>query len=142
MHGVIVDANELNPEKYDLDMDSALSWSPDNKKIERAIMELGYDKNTTMNVYYIKDQYTELDLTGYGITEIDKEILAFPNIKVLELSQNKINRLTNLPLTLEECVVAQCGMEKIDHRLSLPSLLYLNVSGNLLDLIHLGRSAQ
>jgi Leucine-rich repeat (LRR) protein len=119
-------------------MDSALSWSHDNKKIERAIMEKGYDKNTTMNVYYIKEQYTELDFTGYGITDIDKDIMNFPNLKVLELSQNKISKLTNLPLTLEECIVAQCGMEKIDPRLSVPSLLYLNVSGNLLDVPHLG----
>jgi len=119
-------------------MDSALSWSHDNKKVERAIMEKGYDKNTTMNVYYIKEQYTELDFTGYGITDIDKDIMNFPNLKVLELSQNKISKLTNLPLTLEECIVAQCGMEKIDPRLSVPSLLYLNVSGNHLDVPHLG----
>ena len=29
--GVIVEANELNHEKYDLDMDNALTWSLDNR---------------------------------------------------------------------------------------------------------------
>ena len=69
-------------------MDNAMTWSSDNKKIERAIMERGYDKNTTMNKYYIKDQYTELDLTAMGVTEIDADILTFPNLKALDLSQN------------------------------------------------------
>ena len=67
-------------------MDNALAWSADNKKIERAIMERGYDKNTTMNRFFIKEQYSELDLTAIGVTEIDPDIMTFPNMKALDLS--------------------------------------------------------
>ena len=120
-------------------MDNAMTWSSDNKKIERAIMERGYDKNTTMNRYYIKDQYTELDLTAMAVTEIDTDILTFPYLKALDLSQNQIQVLKNLPATLEECVIAQNGLCKLDTKLSLLSLQYLNVGGNLLNEHHLGK---
>ncbi len=139
MRGVIVDANELNFEKYDLDMDNALSWSPDNRKIERAIMDQGYDKNTTMNIHYIKEQYSELDFTSMGIIEIDKDMLTFPNLKILELSQNNIHTLTNLPMNLEECIITNNGLSRLDNRLLIPSLQYLNVSGNLLSEAHLSK---
>lgn len=135
---MIVEANELNSEKYDLDMDNALTWSKDNKKIERTIMERGYDKDTTMNLNFIRKQYSELDLTCCDVTELDKGLLLFPNLTNLTISQNHISRLTNLPPTLEECIVSQNQLEFIDPAMSLPKLLYLNVSSNLLDCTHLG----
>lgn len=138
IQGVIVEANELNTEKYDLDMDNALTWSTDNRKIENKIMEVGYDRNTTMNIHFIKEQYTNLDFTSTGVCEIDRDLLTFPNLKSLELSQNGISRLTNLPLTLEECIVSQNRIEKIDSKLCIPALLYLNLSANLLNIAHLG----
>lgn len=138
MRGVIAEANELNHEKYELDMDSALAWSKDNKKIERAIMERGYDKDTTMNVGFIRKQYTELDLTCCEITELDPGLLQFPNLTSLTVSQNSISKLKNLPPTLEECIAAQNQLECIDAKMSLPNLCYLNVSSNHLDSSHLG----
>ena len=128
----------MNSEKYDLDMDNALTWSKDNKKIERAIMDRGYDKDTTMNVNYIRKQYTELDLTSCEIDQLDDGLLQFPNLTSLSVSQNNISILTNIPQSLEECIISQNILEFIDPNLSLPSLLYLNVSSNHLDSSHLG----
>lgn len=136
--GVIVEANELNHEKYDLDMDNAITWSKDNKKIERAIMERGYDKDTTMNINFIRKQYSELDLTCCEITELDPGLLQFPNLTSLTASQNSITKLCNLPPSLEECILSQNQLEWIDPGLHLPSLTYLNVSSNHLDSSHLG----
>ena len=141
IQGVVVEANELNHEKYDLDMDNALTWSTDNRKIELKIRELGYDRNTTMNIHFIKQQYTNLDFTSTGVSEIDKDLITFPNLKSLELSQNGIARLTNLPPTLEECILSQNCIEKIDSKLSVPAMLYLNLSANLLNSSHLGKNS-
>jgi Leucine-rich repeat (LRR) protein len=119
-------------------MDNALTWSKDNKKIERAIMERGYDKDTTMNVNFIRKQYTELDLTCCEVTELDPGLLQFPNLTSLVASQNSITRLKNLPPTLEECIVSQNQLSQIDASMHLPNLTYLNVSSNHLDCTHLG----
>lgn len=139
VQGVIVEANEFNEEKYDLDMVNALAWSSDNKKIEKKILELGYDKNTTMNIHFIKEQYTELDLAYMEVTEIDREILTFPAIRSLELSHNHISRLENLPPTIEELILSHNHIDKIDSRLFTPSLMYLNISDNLLSIDHLSK---
>lgn len=138
MKGVIVEANELNHEKYDLDMDNALTWSKDNKKIERTIMERGYDKDTSMNTNFIKKQYTELDLSCCEITELDSGLLQFPNLISLTVSQNFISKLTNISPTLEECIISQNQLDYIDPKLNLSNLTYLNVSSNHLDCTHLG----
>lgn len=133
------DINERNNERIDLDMDNALKWSPENKKIERAIMELGYDKNTTMNVHYIKEQYSELDFTSMGVHDFDHDLKSFPNLKVLDLAQNKISFIAHLPETLQQLNLSQNRLSGIDRRLHLPGLLYLNVSSNGLGLDFLGK---
>lgn len=120
-------------------MDNALTWSKDNKKIERAIMERGYDKDTTMNIHFIKRQYSELDLTCCEVSEIDPGLLQFPNLTSLTVSQNSISKLKNLPPTLEECIVSQNHVNYVDGGMHLPNLTYLNVSSNLLDCTHLSR---
>lgn len=119
-------------------MDNALSWSKDNRKIERAIMERGYDKDTTMNINFIRKQYTEIDLSCCEVTELDDGLLQFPNLISITASQNLISKLTNLPPNLEECIIAQNQLEYIDPKMNLPNLCYLNVSSNHLDCTHLG----
>lgn len=138
INDVIVEANELNYEKYDLDMDNALTWSKDNKKLQLAIMDRGYDKETTMNVNFIRKQYTELDFTACEVAVLDKGLLDFPSLVSLTASQNDITTLENLPLTLEECILSQNLLDSISPNLFLPNLLYLNVSSNNLDSGHLG----
>lgn len=118
-------------------MDNALAWSKDNKKIERAIMDRGYDKDTTMNINFIKKQYTELDFTSCEITRIDEGLQELPNLTSLTLSQNDITLLENLPQTLEECILAENNLKDIRLNSPLPSMLYLNVSSNHLDINHL-----
>lgn len=134
-----MEANELNYEKYDLDMDNALTWSRDNKKVQLAIMERGYDKETTMNVNFIRKQYTELDFTSCDIACLDKDLLDFPNLTSLTASQNEIHTIENLPVTLEECILSQNMLEHISPNVFLPNLLYLNVSSNNLDSTHLSK---
>lgn len=135
--GVINEANELNSEKYEFDVDNAVQWSKDNLKMELLFMEVGYDKNTTMNRGYIRERYTELDFTSTGVTAIDKEILEFSNLKVLELAQNSIKQIKNIPAQLEELILSQNQISSIHHKLRCPSLLYLNVGFNQLNENHL-----
>lgn len=133
VNGVIVDANELNALKFDLDMDSAMTWSKDNKKIEREIMARGYDKNTTMNTYFILDQYTQLDFSAMEVTHIDVDMLRFANLKELHLSLNAIKRIENLPPNLEQLIARGCMVDTIDPKLHVDSLQYLNLASNRLD---------
>lgn len=135
--GVVNEANELNSEKYEFDVDNAVQWSKDNYKMELLFMEVGYDKNTTMNRGYIRERYTELDFTSTGVTSIDKELLLFPNLKVLELSQNSIKQIKNIPQQLEELILSQNLISSIHSKMRCPSLLYLNVAFNELTENHL-----
>ena len=123
-------------------MNNALTWSPDNRKIEIAIMERGYDKNTTMNVNFIKEKYTELDLSALEITDIDAEITTFKNLKILHLSENKIPIISNLPANLEQLIIAHSAVERIDPKVSSNSLQYLNLSSNSINENVLGQVAK
>lgn len=139
VNGVIVDANELNALKFDLDMDSAMTWSRDNKKIEREIMARGYDKNTTMNTYFILEQYTHLDFSAMEISHIDVNMLRFNNLRELHLSLNAIKRIENLPPNLEQLIARGCMVDVIDPKLHVDSLQYLNLASNRLDETQLSR---
>ena len=134
---MINEANELNSEKYEFDVDNAVQWSKDNLKMELLFMEVGYDKNTTMNRGFIRERYTELDLTSTGVTAMDRELRDFPNLRVLELAQNSIQQIKNIPGQLEELILSQNQISAIHSKLRCPSLLYLNVGFNQLRESHL-----
>lgn len=89
------------------------------------------------HIYYfrfdrLKDNLEFLDLTGNQLKEIDGNI--FPKgLKVLRLGENRIEKLPELPITLEELDVADNKLKLIP---DFPSgLKVLDVSSNYLELL-------
>ena len=130
IQGVVNEANEANSQKYDLDMDRALEWSLENKKIEELIFKRGYDRDTTINRFFIRKFYTELKFCDRGILTIDKKFSEFDNLKHLNLDSNQIKQLSHLPLSIRELIVSRNCVESVARHCFLPNLMFLKLSHN------------
>ena len=73
-HGLMVELNKDNAEKYDFDLKNALTWSQNNEEMRNLFLSNGYDRNTTTNRIFVSRYYNELKVVRRKITSITTQL--------------------------------------------------------------------
>ena len=90
---------ELTEEEIGIEIEKTKNWSSNNQQIYFEISENGFAE-FICNKEYLREVYTELLFPNQNIQSLDTELQKFINLKILNLNNNQILKLENLPTSL------------------------------------------
>lgn len=119
------DDDKLNPSDQEL-----TKWSDEALELSQNIRMLGLNKDICTEEFLFKFFQTFYAQKS-GIQTMDEQLVCFENLKILNLSNNRVKRIQNLPPQLRELNLTGNLVEEIEMRNEpLTSLIHLGVANN------------
>ncbi|EGR28501.1 leucine rich repeat protein [Ichthyophthirius multifiliis] len=124
---------ELRPDDLNIDLQKVKQWSEQTEQIYNQLLENGY-ADFICNKEYLREVFLDLKFNRQYINCMDKELLNLKNLKILELNQNLITTIENIPPQLLELHLFQNHISQISIQMKpSKSLLFLGLGFNKLN---------